>query len=85
MKTHILEQDLTCANFVEQALQVEGLYQDMKDLVLKQKPSQWRNEQLCSIHDFLSGLIDVMFSDWLGRFLALFNIKLCTYKGFHLG
>ena len=77
MKTHILEQDLTCANFVEQALQVEGLYQDMKDLVLKQKPSQWRNEQVCSVHDFLAGWIDVMFSDWLQICLVLFNIKLC--------
>ena len=78
MKTHILEQDLTCANFVEQALQVKGLCQDMKDLVLKQKPSQCRNEQVSSIHDFLTGGIDVMFSDWLQRLLVLFNIKLCT-------
>ena len=81
MKTHILEQDLTCSNFVEQVLQVEGLYQDMKDLVLKQKSSQWRNEQVRSIHDFLAGLIDVKFSDW-----SYGPIQYQTlYKGFLLG
>ena len=76
VKLDILEQDLTCANFVEQALQVEGLYQDMKDLVLKQKPSQWRNEQV----DFLAGWIDVMFSDWLDIFGP---IGCCYFLPFH--